>query len=384
MIVRSVLRRWLDRFNLDDLLPRVTLADHAYAGCRLYTLNNKLRGSVLEAAAKEHDQLSHPSSLIRTPGEGADRQCALACDWLRISASGNITRVEHKSSQVRWNDRGRHWSATFYNIKPQLHDELQCSFWAPSVIYSFVHDRESKVSSNGSRTDVCGYNVFVSAPAGVLDLSIALHHIVSKAPAMGRVSSYPTDGPVIRSAIHSSASFTYKVYAELKCPLHTLSSVIRGRLLESIGRRFDTMRYRCCIVEDADPSFGVDGRSLPKHTRPYDWKRISTHGHSIIRVEYKSAQVAWDTNKSVWQASWYGIKDGSYDELQLTLYSPWALRTFVHDGVTGLTSMGRFTNVRGRSIVISGPHGNPDLEAALNVITSKASAAFGAPIWELR
>ncbi|CAK0799293.1 unnamed protein product [Prorocentrum cordatum] len=381
MIPRLALRTWLGRFNHEDLLPHMTMTDHVYTGCFLATLNPTLCGRVLEAAAKEHDRLSHPCCKIRDAARNSERGSSPKYDWLRVIQNCAATRVEHKSGRVRWNGR---WLAHFQNIKPWCHDELRLSFWTPATVYSFVHSGDKFCSSAGQRTDAFGHSVLLTGPKGETYLDAAVQRIVLKANTIGQVTSYGLGDPIVRSAFADLATFTHKVYSEQECPLHALSRAVRARLLESIARRFDMIRHPDCIVEDADCCAGVNGISLGENQRPYDWKRVSLTGRRATRVECKTAQVAWDCTNHTWRASWHGIKEGTHDELQLTVYSPWALRTFIHDGTTGFARCGVQTSVGGSRIVIHGPIGTPDIENSVDAICQKARMAFGAPIWELR
>merc|ERR1712194_943458 len=99
-------------------------------------------------------------------------------------------------------------------------------------------------------------------------------------------------------------------------------------------------------VEYAELCYGSDGRQMRACSREYDWKRVHKRSWSQVRVKHKSAQVTWDSSTKVWRATWSGVRLDNYAVLQLTVYSPKGLSTFVHDGFTGVTGRCSKGNVR--------------------------------------
>ncbi|OLP93784.1 hypothetical protein AK812_SmicGene24273 [Symbiodinium microadriaticum] len=80
-----------------------------YGGVPLSNLGPCSRGHRLEEIAFSIDQKLHPDSTFRLQGRGQNRACA---DWLR-----DDTRVEFKSSTLRWDSSRQSWRVQFRQIK---------------------------------------------------------------------------------------------------------------------------------------------------------------------------------------------------------------------------------------------------------------------------
>lgn len=97
--------------------------------------------------------------------------------------------------------------------------------------------------------------------------------------------------------------------------------------------------------------------------RKYGWRRMYICSGSQVRVEHKSAQVTWDSSNHIWMIQWHGVEQDEFDELQLTVYSPNGLRTFIHGSVTGIRGGGS-----NRFIHFQGPRHECDIDSSLAMI----------------
>jgi len=373
-----ILANWLKQHSLDQRiadLPR-THAVFASSRCLLFGVNGMVRGRILEAAARERDRSLHPSCRVVGAQDTLKLQGNAPFDWLRVDGRGIETRVEHKSAQLSWDKQSKRWFAVFQGIKIDQHDELQLTLLTPTTVFCFLQ-RDSAWPIVDNKCGRFGRNISLSGPCGEFDVDRALQKIIRKVGAVSSVLSYSHDDPILKWAAASCTSRTYEIYAALGCPFNGLDIRSRGMLFEAIARTRDTERHTEFVVDHADICFGSDGRRLHASIRKYDWKRIHKHSGSHVRVEHKSAQIVWDSSNTCWKAQWTGVRTDNYDELQLTLYSPKALRTFIHDGSTGLS--GRSSK---RDVAFSGPKGEHDIHRSMSALLHKLVVAFGSPVTE--
>lgn len=376
---KRILANWLKQHNVDQAIGQLPRSQNVYEGrfCALSAVCGKVRGRILELAARERDRSFHPSCQIMGAQDTLKLNGDAPFDWLRVDSRGIETRVEHKSASLSWDDSVMRWTALFQGIKVDQHDELQLSLFAPGAVFCFAQD-ESLWPIVGKKCGREGRSIRLVGPAGEFDVESALDKILAKVRALSSISSYPHDDPVFTWAAATWVSRTHEIYAARGCPFHSLNIRVRGMLFKAIARARDAERHPEYAVEDADVCFGDDGRQLHASIREYDWKRVHRRSGFQRRVEHKSAQITWDSSNKVWKTTWKGVRHGNYDELQLTVYSPGGLRTFIHDGVTGMTGRGSKRNVR-----FSGPRNEHDIDISSAAVLGKLVAAFGLPIMEL-
>ncbi|CAK0811143.1 unnamed protein product [Prorocentrum cordatum] len=373
-----ILANWLKQHSLDQRiadLPR-THAVFASSRCLLFGLNGQVRGRILGAAARERDRSLHPSCRVVGAQDTLKLQGDAPFDWLRVDGRGIETRVKHKSALMSWDKSGKRWTAAFAGIEIDQHDELQLTLVTPAGVLCFIQS-DSAWPIVGKTCGRKGRNIRLVGPSGEFDVDSALQKMVTKVGAVSSVFTYPHDDPILKWAAASCASRTHEIYAALGCPFNGLDIRSRGMLFEAIARTRDAERHIESHVDHADVCFGADGRQLHASIRKYDWKRTHRHSRSHVRVEHKSAQVTWDSTNRLWRAIWKGVVPDNHDELQLTLYSPNALRTFIHDGSTGLS--GRSSK---RDVAFSGPKGEHDIHLSMSVLLHKLVVAFGSPVTE--
>mmetsp|Transcript_87597 Transcript_87597/g.272224 ORF Transcript_87597/g.272224 Transcript_87597/m.272224 type:complete len:170 (+) Transcript_87597:1-510(+) len=151
----------------------------------------------------------------------------------------------------------------------------------------------------------------------------------------------------------------------------SLSGSGRGIRLEGIARAVDAMIHRGASIEKvgAQTSRTLD---VARRNTACDWTRDGR------RIECKSAKLCWQQRWLRWTFSFYNIKLsrdgdrlGSFDELQLVLYTPRGIFIYLHDLRLGLTSKGKSTLPLGYIIQLYGPVREHCWSLALDVMLAK-------------
>ena len=162
-----------------------SLLAYWYKGIPLSDHSPASRGLRLEKVAYTVDQMLHPGSTFsRTLPTLEQRPGARrGADWVRDSS-----RVEFKSSSLRWDCSMNRWKAHFAGIKfatpgeaeASSFDELWLGLYSPFGLYLFRHSGTVGRSTNGVSTDVMGHDIKVNGPRNEQRLLAAFEVILRK------------------------------------------------------------------------------------------------------------------------------------------------------------------------------------------------------------
>lgn len=163
-----------------------------YGGVPLSNLGPCSRGHRLEEIAFSIDQKLHPDSTFRLAaesfqvvgtrrkGRGQNRACA---DWLR-----DDTRVEFKSSTLRWESSRQSWRVQFSQIKfgplgaaeTRMFDHLWLGLYSPSGLHVLQYSGTVGLSSTGNSTDIFGHDIAINGPKHERSPVVALEVILAR------------------------------------------------------------------------------------------------------------------------------------------------------------------------------------------------------------
>ena len=151
-----------------------------YGGVPLSNLGPCSRGHRLEEIAFSIDQKLHPDSTFRLQGRGQNRACA---DWLR-----DDTRVEFKSSTLRWDSSRQSWRVQFRQIKfgplgaaeTRMFDHLWLGLYSPSGLHVLQYSGTVGLSSAGNSTDIFGHDITIYGPKHERSPAVAVEAILDK------------------------------------------------------------------------------------------------------------------------------------------------------------------------------------------------------------
>ncbi|CAE7811596.1 unnamed protein product [Symbiodinium sp. CCMP2456] len=188
---------------IEDLLAKerqnesTSLLSYWYRGVPLSNHSPCSRGLRLEKVAFAVDQMLHPGStfsrVVPTVDEEEQRHSGgrRGADWVR-----DRTRVEFKSSMLRWDCNHKLWKVHFTCIKfatPSglgeadwsIFDELWVGLYSPFGLYVVQYSGTFGRSTNGVATDVIGHDIKVLGPRHEESPHAALEVILRKLNSSG-------------------------------------------------------------------------------------------------------------------------------------------------------------------------------------------------------
>ena len=160
-------------------------------------------------------------------------------------------------------------------------------------------------------------------------------------------------------------SVTTAAYAD--DPLFKLHGSRKGRVMQNIIQKTLVESSPHLQFSEADPGSRVDGRRRGRHQAEFDFMC------GRRRIECKGASMAWIPTRRSWNVSWVRIKFNQdyFDDLVLAFHSPGQVDIVLHDGTTGVCSMGLKTEILGHSIQFVSGIGVDDPAAARRNILAK-------------
>ena len=177
--------------------------------------------------------------------------------------------------------------------------------------------------------------------------------------------------------IFDKVGVTCQVYAGN--PLAAMSFPRRGLLLQEWGRHVLASKHPNLLVAPAALDECIDGRKRSTHNAKYDMLLGNR------RVEFKSAQLAWNRGQNYWEATWRSIKfpfhhhreTALFDDLYLTLFTPTGLYLLKHDLQTAVSSDGIRTAKLGHVIKVVAGRQDTSCEAATAAVLHKLCSQGG-------
>jgi len=151
-------------------------------------------------------------------------------------------------------------------------------------------------------------------------------------------------------------------------PFGTMSPQLRGVRLQRIVLEIDKLLHSRSFFAHCSYEQTCSGAVRSQHNASVDWIRDGK------RVEAKSAQLSFNKSRQSWLCEFYWIKQDSFDELLLAIYSPRGLDVFKHDGFFGLSTKGVATETSGKVIYVHAPSRELDPLRALQFIEAKLEA----------
>ena len=146
----------------------------------------------------------------------------------------------------------------------------------------------------------------------------------------------------------------------------------QGMMCQEWARKVLQEQNPEATIFDPEPGTCCDGSSRGLHRADYDF--ILDHR----RVEIKSARMVWISRHRCWMVQFRSVKfayadrvQAAFDDLYLVIVSPKSLHLIKHDLVTGVSSDGLRTKVRGHRIIVLASRGIDCCEEASVQIVQK-------------
>ncbi|CAK9015822.1 unnamed protein product [Durusdinium trenchii] len=161
-------------FLAEQLEGMAARQDHEYKGVPLNHTGPELRGFRIEKIAFEVDRILHPHVSFEFSRSSSE------VDWVR----GDV-KVENKHGQMLFDPGRGCWYCNFFSIKcaganvraHNLFDELWLAIYSPFGLHFLKHPGDFDPSvMQGPR----GKHLRLSAPRHVLDVKVALDHMLKK------------------------------------------------------------------------------------------------------------------------------------------------------------------------------------------------------------
>lgn len=345
-----------DLVNLQDVLVNPTAA--AFSGCNLSSIAPQARGRILEDVGRKIYQRRYPNSNITDPVpgyrcDGARRgQKQAEFDWMC-----DRTRVQCKSGQLRRDQKANAWCCTFYNIKPEMLDELLLVFYTPKKLHFVCHDGHSGLSSTGAKTASRGYRLDYVAPASMACPELATSCILQRMQQQSCriIDSLCTSSQLVLEEFNS-VSGSQKHRLERSAfehhPLRGINPTRRGLIIQDIVQKVDQRHHN--ILTSTEP-----------RTSQFDWRRQD------LRVECKHTRMAWCSHKKMWVCAVFAVKIDNFDVLYLALDTPAGIHILNFHGPKYVHSTGACEESIGKAIQIYGPKHETSWSVALDDIMNK-------------
>jgi hypothetical protein len=328
---------------------------YVQSGSPLATKSASLRGTIAEEVVKRaigleigHDAIfpADGSKCVDGTKRGAGKE---EYDFgVRVTdGSGSITKVEVKLARLGFDTSQRGWRVQFMRVKPDSSDMVLLVLEGLESVRVYKWDG-GNVSTTGKSTFSTGHNITIYGPRNEPDFETAYNDIAIKLDE--------------RNYFADPVHFTDPQYADLfsmttrtedvmnHVPLATLSFGARGAALEKLARAVlrDTIG---AVVADATVTDCVNGVSRGKKATEYDFVSDG------LRVEVKSAMLAWDKNIRRFQLRFVKVKPECFDTLVLVWLTPRGVHVFEHDAMNGYSTNGKATESSGGEIKMYAPAG---------------------------
>lgn len=283
------------------------------------------------------------------------------------SMAGDGRRIVYRCAQLGFNKMSSTWRLEFKNIKvafgdnPAEYDELRIVLSSPDGIDVYRHDGKLGLSTTGKETAITGHSIFLVGSRNDKCCKTALgtiHKQLNNSDCVPLLKGVLwSDSRVIAAAEACPPTTAQKAYDGL--PLATSSN--RGIILQTLAYNHDMETNPSSSFEDAANGRCIDGRT-------YDYMRDG------VRIECKSAQLAWSEHHRRWRFLFAGIKfsyeskPAAFDELRIILYTPEGVYIVRHNQELGITTAGKATATKGHYVALYGKKDETDPSAALKTI----------------
>ena len=266
-------------------------------------------------------------------------------------------RVQCKTSQLCWSNKGRFWNISFHNIKFGLFDELLLVMYTPFRIHLFLHDQRTGIQHTGCKAASRGVRVQYTSPRGTYSCEEATRAVVEQ------VSSASRHLVTVELASEAAVGQAYSNFCESKAahvaltafenhPLGLLTPSSRGMFIEQLVLEVDRMLH-------------PQSHFTPQpHVAKHDWCRDD------LRVECKHTRLTC-SDRMVWSCKFSAIKFPCFDILYLAIDSPDAVFLLQYARDQGRTRCGVETDHVGEQIRIRAPRSIEDCREAAHFIVDK-------------
>ena len=327
----------LNASQFQHILRQPDLTSAAYvghAGYELSVLSGTRRGKILEQFCKKELARLNPNSKVAEPAEGTRR------DGTRRSAyhaeydfTLDGRKIECKSALMAWDKGKQFWYVCFHGVKLKwkpfrdrmLFDDLYLTLFSPDSLCILKHDLRTGVTSDGKKTGSRGHKIRVRGACGQECWQTARSQIFDKFLSKSHcklVAQVSLSDVEISSwlANQSEAMAALQDRAYRGVPLNHMAPELRGLRIEQIAFEVDQILHPNC--------------SFSRASSKVDWVR------GDVTVESKHGQMLFDRDRQCWYCGFSRIKSAGdnsceynlFDELWLTIYSPFGLHILRHPG----------------------------------------------------
>ena len=372
-----VIRSWFVTFSAsqfqylwDDVGPAALI----YDGHPLAQLNPARRGPLLQEWARRILQRKYPTSTFADadPGARVDGR-RRSRTQAEFDFTMDCKKVEVKSSWLQWDARHKRWKCLFSAVKfPHLvsphsagFDELYLVLFSPKWLHLVKHDMLTGISMTGLNTPVKGHDISIGGSRGATwqdSVDVILEKLCTGGDcslvARARISD-----SLISSLCDAHADYASKFFCGK--PFSSMNPQLRGCRMEKLVFQIDQTLHPAGHFSVPCDELTCSGRKRGHNTTSVDWIRDGR------RIEAKHGKLSFCPLNQNWCCTFYGIKQGCFDELLIAVYSPKGLDVLKHNGAFGLTSTGKRTEIKGKNVKIQAPRGELDPWIALQCIIAK-------------
>ena len=341
--------------NYSDLIT-LSKTEEAYSNVPLSTCSN--RGDIIEGTTRKFmesytGQASYAPEITQSISGKKRGRNATEYDF---KMDGR--RYEVKSAQLQWDKTNKRWNALWQAVKKDSHDILLLVLYSPSGLSIYEHDGVLGVTTHGKAQESSGGCVCVYGKCNGVEIRDAERVIHDKMQYLylGRLTFDQVSLPDVMSPFQGT-------------PLSKNGSKTRGVIIERIVRRF-MESHAGQASYDAEITQSISGKKRGRNATEYDFKMDGR------RYEVKSAQLIWKKRDKSWCATWKKVKKDSHDILLLVLHSPSGLSIYKHDGVLGVTTIGKAQESCGGDVCVWGIRNGVVMQDVERVIHDKMAHMF--------
>ena len=373
-----VVRSWFVTFSASQfqyLWDDVGEAARAYDGHPLAELNPARRGVLFQEWARQMLQQKYPASTFAdaNPGTRANGQRRSRAQ-AEFDFKMDCKKVEVKSASLQWAAGNcSSWSFLFSAVKfPHLFfpekasfDALYLVLFSPKWLHLIKHDMRTAISGSGLSTPVSGHKIHIRGARGATwqdSVDAILHKFCTGGDCSLVARASISDG-LISSLCKKHGDYASKFFCGK--PFSSMNPQLRGCRMEKLVFQIDQMLHPSSSFSVPCGELTFSGGKRGQNTTSADWIRDGR------RIEAKHGKLSFCPLNQNWCCTFYGIKQGCFDELLLAVYSPKGLDVFKYHGAFGLTSTGKRTEIKGKHVKIQAPRGELDPWIALQCIIAK-------------
>jgi hypothetical protein len=320
----------------------------------LATKSPILRGAIVEEVVKRFYAQELGADVFdaeaSTSVNGAARgKASERYDFQARSTNGDgvITNrcVEVKNARMAYNQSQRKWMLQFDAVKMAEHDELVLSFEGFDGLRLYKW-KGGNMATKGKRTEAQGNSIYVHASRSQPDPVAAHAQLVREMAERNDLVKFVAYADPYYTDLWTRTTRTTSVYETV--PMGALSHSVRGAMIENVVRAFMSRHH---TITDAPESSCVNGAARGKNSATCDFLMDGE------RTEVKSSLLVWDKHRKGFGLHFTKIKPELYDCLLLAWMTPRGIHIFEHDGVSGMSTNGKFTKATGKQIQMCAPSG---------------------------